>query len=306
MRSLVSVRAVTGAVILAATLSGCTVTDGPVDSSETGSSAATAGTGVEKNRMQWSMPLDTYTIPGKYGYVTHVLVEPCMRENGFAYDRPDVDVTRSSPTMSASERSLFNTETAAQWGYGSAPDPDVDKIRAAQADATTWSPEQHEQFSACTAQAREVLPEDWARIDSTVASIGMSAWTGAKSAPEVVAAAQEWVRCMQPLGFSDLPSSPNSDDGGMPTDAMAATFGWVTDGMEESQTPEQQAEEIRIATFDAECQESSGYADALYEAEWSRQVSIVEDNEDALARLLEEKAAYLARVDEVMREAGLG
>lgn len=252
------------------------------------------------------MPLDPYTVSSQYGYVVHLLIEPCMEEHGFSYDPPKVDISLTSSTESVSGRSLFNVDVAQTWGYGGEAPPNSEAIQTAQAESLTWSPEQNEQFSACISEQREVLPEDWARINNTVSSLANSAWTGAIRAPEVLDAAEEWVACMQPLGFSDLPSSPNDADGGTPTDAMMASFGVVEDGLAETQTPEQQAEEIRIATFDARCQETSGYADALYEAEWSRQVSIVEDNKDALASLLEEKEAYLLLVDQVMREAGLG
>jgi hypothetical protein len=172
-----------------------------------------------------------------------------------------------------------------------------------------WSAEQQDQFQECLASAREQFPAQ--RINNVVAGLSFSAWTGAKNDPAVREAAERWVQCMQPLGFSDLPDGPNADGGGTPTPSMMEAYTGVPynatfDGAAPEQTAQQKAEEIRIATFDAECQESTGYAQALYDAEWDRQVSVVRENEETLTSLLDEKAAYEEKADRILREAGLG
>ncbi|MCO7274760.1 MULTISPECIES: hypothetical protein [Cellulosimicrobium] len=253
------------------------------------------------------MPLDAYRVDNALGDAAEgVLVEACMRDEGFDYQRPQVDVSVRSESMSLGGRRLFNVETAARWGYSGAPDPNAAIIRAASEESMSWSPEQDEQFWACVDEAREELPTEGMRINNALAGLGASAWNGAALDPAVVAAAEKWVTCMQPLGVTDLPSSPNGEDGGTPTETMSASFGEIADGMENERTPEQKAEEIRLATFDAECQESSGYAQALYDAEWERQTTVVAENEDALATLLEEKNAFEKQSREILDGAGVG
>ncbi|TKR26758.1 hypothetical protein FA014_04020 [Cellulomonas hominis] len=289
------------AVLVAAGLTGCSAS-GP-------DAAHEPSVLVEKNRLMWVMPLDAYMVAEQLDTAVDVFIEPCMQERGFAYRRPPVDVTKRSETVSVSGRNLFNVEVARQWGYGGAPDPNADVLRADAAESVHWSAEQTDRYEDCLGRAREQFPAQ--RINNVVTSLSFSAWSGAKNAPEVLDAAERWVQCMQPLGFSDLPDGPNADGGGTPTPAMTEAYTGVPynatfDGAAPEQTAEQKAEEIRIATFDAECQESTGYAQALYDAEWDRQVSVVRENEDTLTRLLDEKAAYEEKADRVLREAGSG
>ncbi len=261
----------------------------------------------EKNRMRWALPLDVYWVDDTLGSAAeNVLAEACMRDNGYDYRRPQVDVSVRSETEQPFGRHLFNVETAARWGYGGAPDPNAAVLRAASEEAMSWPAEQGEQFFACLDEARKELPPEAMRIDNTLSGMGITSGFDAVRDPAVVAAAEQWVTCMQPLGFTDLPSSPHGEDGGMPTMSMAASFGEIYDGKTNEQTPAQEAEEIRLATFDAECRESSGYAQALYDAEWERQLTVVAENEDALATLLEEKAAYEEQAREILDGAGVG
>lgn len=273
---------------------------------------STGGSGISaepsiatgKNRMTWAMPLDAYMVDPQLDYAVDVLVEPCMQDRGFAYRRPAVDVTERSETVTVSGRNLFNVDVAREWGYSGAPDPNDEVLRAASTEALGWSQEQQDQYDSCLEEARAVFPAQ--SINNDVAGLSLSSWSGANREPEVLDAAARWVTCMRPLGFTDLPESPNSESGGTPTLSMSEAYGEVADGVSNVQTAEQRAEEIRIATFDAECQESSGYAQALYEAEWVRQVGIVRDNEEALTALLDEKAAYEEDAEAIFRGAGLG
>lgn len=257
----------------------------------------------EKNRMLWVMPLDAYRVDPQLAYAVDVLVEPCMQENGFTFQRPAVDVTKRSETVTASGRELFNVDVAATWGYGGAPDPNGDVLRAAEAQAMTWPQEEQDQYDECLRRAREELPPE--TVNNAVAGLSLPTWDDAAEDPDVVEAAGRWVQCMQPLGFTDLPDSPDDASGGMPTQSMADAFGELADGHVNVQTPAQEAEEIRLATFDAECRESSGYAQARYDAEWEAQVRVVQENEETLEGLLDQKAAYEKKVDAIFREAGL-
>ncbi|MCR1983147.1 hypothetical protein NSA53_12965 [Cellulosimicrobium cellulans] len=252
------------------------------------------------------MPLDAYRVDESLFHAEHVLVEACMRGSGFDYRRPPIDIAARSESLSIGGRNLFNVVVAAKWGYSGAPDPNGEIIRAAEAAATAWTPEEDAQYLTCLDGAREEFPPSGMRINNALSGFGLSAWTGAVMEPKVVAAAERWVGCVRSLGFTDLPSSPYSEDGGMPTESMADAYGEIADGRMNEQTPEQEAEEIRLATFDAECRESSGYAQALYDAEWDRQMTVVEENEDALATLLEEKTAFEKQAREILDGAGVG
>jgi hypothetical protein len=282
------------AALIATIVTGCSA---PVSQQ-----ATAGGVSLDKNRMQWVMPLDAYMVEENLSYAVDVLVEPCMQENGFDYQRPPVDAAVKSETTTVSGRNLFNVDVAKRWGYSGAPDPNADVLRTAEIEAREWPLEKADQYSACLEQARKDFPQQ--EINNYVAGLSISSWNGAKKDPEVVAAAEKWVQCMQPLGFTDLPDSPNSESGGTPTPSMLVAFGEVTDGLVNAKTPEQQAEEVRVATFDAQCQDSSGYAQTLYDAEWERQARVVEENEDALTKLLDEKAAYEKRAEEILNGAG--
>ncbi len=272
-----------------------------------GQAEASGPVGGEKNRLRWALPLDAYWVDDVLGNAAEaVLVEECMRDNGFDYGRPLVDVSVRSETALAAGRQLFNVETATQWGYSGAPDPNADITRAASEESMSWSAEQDEQYWACLDEAREELPTESTRINNTLASFANAPWSGSVRDPAVLAAAEKWVACVQPLGFTDIPSSPFSEDGPMPTLSMRASYGAIVDGRVNEQTPEQEAEEIRLATFDAECRESSGYAQALYDAEWERQLTVVAENEDALATLLEDKTAFEEQAREILDGAGVG
>ncbi|MFF2267795.1 hypothetical protein ACFVTZ_05995 [Cellulosimicrobium cellulans] len=253
-----------------------------------------------KDRARWVMPLDPYRVDENLFHAEQVLIERCMQGKGFDYHRPPVDVTATSETVTVGGRNLFDVEIAREWGYSGAPSPHAEILQAAEEASFSWPPEKNEQYSACMDEARQEFPQEGVLVNNTLAGFSLSPWNGAVMDPAVVAAAEKWAECMRPLGFSDLPASPNELDGGTPTPMMAAAYGEVADGRVSERSPEQKAEEIRLATFDAECRESSGYAQALYDAEWERQARVLEENKEAMMTLLEEKTAYEQRAREIL------
>ena len=94
-------------------------------------------------------------------------------------------------------------------------------------------------------------------------ALEQAAYDAALQDPAVLKAGKRWHECMRPQGVADLPPDPR----GMPSPSVTKRFALdvIT---EESilQGPKVSAEEIALATADAECQESSGYAQKLYDA----------------------------------------
>lgn len=252
---------------------------------------------------RWKMPLDEFRVDDAYTNALAVLAEPCMRSAGYDHSRPAIDVRARSASVSEAGRVLFDVEVAEKWGYGGAPDPNSKALEIAEAEAASWSEAQSEAYSRCLDQAHERLeiPDN----NNFLSGLALSAWNGATRDPAVLSAAEAWRECMAPLGIPDLPVSPVSGEG-LPTSSMAATFGLVVDGRSnEERTRSQRAEEIKVAVFDAECRDTTGFSEALYQAEWMRQTSLVAENGPALAALKSAKIEYESRAIGVFREAGL-
>jgi hypothetical protein len=60
-------------------------------------------------------------------------------------------------------------------------------------------------------------------------------------------------------------------------------------------------EEIRAATQDARCRESSGYAEGSYQAEVDAQVTLMSQNQPALERVLANTAAANGVIQDLIR-----
>jgi hypothetical protein len=60
--------------------------------------------------------------------------------------------------------------------------------------------------------------------------------------------------------------------------------------------------EVRVASADATCRDSSGYAAALYQSEWELQAQAVADNADQLERYRVQADELLATADAMLEE----
>ncbi|MFJ3427415.1 hypothetical protein [Leifsonia aquatica] len=103
----------------------------------------------------------------------------------------------------------------------------------------------------------------------------------AQEAKPVREAAAKWRKCMEPEGISDLPQSPQQ----MPPKSLRDTFGLggATDGPIRD-AGSATAEEIRLASVDAKCAETSGFHQRLYDAVWDETSKLFRENFDALER----------------------
>jgi hypothetical protein len=244
-----------------------------------------------QNQARWVQPLDQYTPADTIAadYAENLLMQPCMEKRGFDWNVPWRDVAAGpSETSSDAGRKLFTVEIARRYGYRSGPNPDSGIDAWLQFMEQELSDAKVAAIDECIAEARETLPllpgETQLAMDLTSA-----AFNGALEDPDVADAARAWHECMADSGIPDLPDEPI----GIPSDYMVKTF-----GLDQQQTAS--AEEIRVATLDAACRESSGYASTFYQEEWSRQVTLLADNADALERLEEVIAANRVAVYDVI------
>lgn len=152
------------------------------------------------------------------------------------------------------------------------------------------------------ARARRRLP----RLEQELApSLAGAAYDAAKADEQTTGSAKRWRTCMEPYGISDLPEAPHE----MPSRSMEERFGLMGSGARVPTSTSQGSaspEEIRVATGDAKCRQSSGYAKALYEAEVSQQSELIASNRDALERARAANARHAKRVRSVIASSGGG
>lgn len=287
-----------GLAVLVA-VSGCSGTSDDLDVSSVGLPAQDVD--------HWLMPVDAY-IPQSdmtVSYAENVLIGECMEAAGYAWEVPVYDIHAPlAATRNAARRTLFSSEIAATWGYLSAPDTQENAAAQAEFEARPLPDGSEDTFEHCRDQVRaDDLPLASGEAMNFAAALGIAADEAARLDPDVLDAAGAWRTCMTPLGISDLPDSPAE----MPTVTLTQTFGRGSGEADvdlSDLTPS--AYEIEVATADAACRESSGWTQARYEAEWTRQVTAVEQNADALERIRAENDEVAARARAVLAARGLG
>jgi hypothetical protein len=251
-----------------------------------------------KNIDQWVMPLDAYAVGSAtlFDYAENILVQPCMEEAGFAFDSPWVDLDADPPvTSTAAGRRIFDTEIAAQWGYHDAPSNQPNAAELAAANTEPLSDAAQAQFLSCLDSAREQVPLPSAQ-DQLAASLASAAWDATLADSSVLEAAERWRACMAPVGVSDLPDLPFD----MPSASLSAEFGLDGDGV----TTSPGARELEVAAADASCRESSGFRQTVYDLEWEKEASALQENADTLTRAQEHNDARRAAALKVVNEAG--
>lgn len=235
-----------------------------------------------QNRSQWLMPTDAY-LPGEAAmeatdYAEMLLDSACMGEAGYPDPVPFKDVSTSwqSDTWNSVGMRLFNEKIAANYGYhldpresGGNPDAWQKFLHGDLSDAASAA------LAACRAQPPVKIP-DADGFHNRLSGLRVDAEEKAQHDGEVQAAVGRWHECMKPLGIPDLTQSPNE----MPSDSQRASFG-LNDG---SLVAPPSAEEVRQASFDAACRESSGWSEAYYQASWNEDVKVLRDNLDTFER----------------------
>lgn len=251
---------------------------------------------VHRDAATWAMPLDGYVTPASdlMDQAEDLGQESCLADAGVVWDVPHRDPdalivlsgTRNAPARGNASPSLASTRpldasTAADRGYHGASTAGLNEAAwkrwAFDPARNTVNPDV---FATCLSQARSRLGTRPAEggtqqaASSTALRLTYVAAVEARSDARVVQAAGRWRQCMTKGGVHGVAGAPS----GMPTRALRDRFGAVIAG-----TPVSDVEKS-VATRDVDCQESSGYRGALYDAEWNRLGHVTASDAATLSR----------------------
>ncbi|WP_166878038.1 hypothetical protein [Salinibacterium sp. ZJ450] len=240
-----------------------------------------------KDRANWVMPLDEYLFPSTdtiYSYALNLLVSECMQEAGFQWP---IMPESLDDTDYKSPMSMRTLEAAQTWGYHTVPSAErtarienftrMNTLAQSQPGFdTVFTPcledvqAEHPVFGGATRSSQPASSSYWQTVED-------AATTG-----PVKAAADAWRDCLDEAGYGGAPDSPLD---GMPTDEMRAQLGipGYAPGVDGPPEPPLTQVEIALATADVRCRESSGWAQAQYDAQWDRQVEFIQANADRLS-----------------------
>ena len=274
---------------------------------DTSDAGAGSGAGVVvKDRASWSLPIDPYFSVDFSDYQMEAkkwLMRECMAEGGWNYRVANDASAPLAETMSASGARLFTPELAAKYGYRRAPDPRhplEDEIEAKGGLNSDQPQGFFDRQEVCFDQVREELkqagaPEERSETEQAVSG-GYNVLFRDAITDEVHQAATRWRECMAPLGIVDLPEEPwTAGSMRLPPSLMSA-WGWTSSFGKPS------ADEIRIAVHDANCRETSGWSEALYESQWDLAEKFVEDNKPALGALLQQHNEYIKKYQQIIAD----
>lgn len=253
----------------------------------------------EKDVDAWTMPLDRYVPVGETSssYALLLVAQQCMVAAGhddFVVPWRDVAAgdRAGELSMNGSLRlRAFDLATAETRGYHALSVIDAGAAAWSEFSSQPWTAERSARFDTCVQRARGTVPslDDYSNRTQSLVRLNNAAFEGARDDPTVTATWDDWRGCMQDARVGDVASDPS----GMPTLEMADRF----ETLDSSTSPTD--DEIEIATADARCRESSGYRDALYEAEWQRQLTVPHDDGELLSGI--DTAALTADNAEIRR-----
>jgi hypothetical protein len=243
----------------------------------------------EKNLEAWVLPLDQYTVTdtvlSEGQYAENLLIQPCMEKAGFSWNVPARDpAAGQGPSWNAAGRRLFTADLAKKWGYHLAPAITSIAESTFATEANHIDAQEQAVFNDCLAEARKKLPSTMPFLNAA-SGLGVAGSADAANEPEVRSAAGKWRACMLPLGISDLPTSPQE----MPSASLASEFGLAGQDQPESVPT---AREREVAVADLNCRTTSGYRQLSYDAEWERQLPVLQKNADELNRIASAIADY--------------
>jgi len=234
-----------------------------------------------KDRAAWTLPLTQY-LPHNWepaDYASTLLAADCMAKAGYSWKPPVETIDPpGGESWNVGGRKLFNPELAEKYGYGNSPMtvvPEQETAAQRRFDESSVSIGQAgaDQLGACLHQGRKQL--GWVADPTSYAQdLSLAARPSRADEAAVKAASKRWRACMRSAAVPDLPSDPNE----MPSPSVDSSSG--IDVIDRTAS----AHERQVAVQDAKCQESSGWAEAEYRAEWNAEVPLFQENADRLER----------------------
>lgn len=263
------------AAAIAASLAGCAASD-TGDESKTDISAYLP----KQNIARWVMPLDQYMVTRvqsqRESYATTLLTQECLNQKGYVHEVPAMSFVDDPDDRGI--RDVFTPDVVSKYGYHS---PSLLRPQDRAWQAYTGRAMSDEEAAAVDGCIHSLLDAGFVRYENQVlnfaSGLAQSAYTGALQDPKVKKVAKAWQECMAPKGVADLPDDPS----GMPSTSLSTRFG-LSHVPEAGTALTVTQDEIALAVFDAQCRKSSGYEQARYNAEWSRQVTLMSENITAL------------------------
>lgn len=222
----------------------------------------------ERDTSAWTMPLDAYLPIGTIqdNYAENLLNARCLAASGFEWPVPWRDAAAADNALGeATVARPLTPDVAASRGYHVANEIDEgrsDWVAFAFLDEQPNAALQAA-LDACIVAGREehpLLSGQAMQAADVAVKLANAAYRGAVGDSAVRDTVGAWRACMAPADIPDL-TSPDR----MPTTTMFQEF---RTGIPTAHPSEREAS---IASLDLACQDSSGYRDALYRAEWERQ-----------------------------------
>jgi hypothetical protein len=205
---------------------------------------------------------------------------------------------------------LFNVEIAQKYGYRMAPDPGyrpswegVDLHGGGYYDN---KPEAFKnQWHNCQDEVQLELSGPRPTAEVPVGETGdipiesqLNRFTVDTSSPQLQEAAAQWRTCMAPQGIADLPQEPWA------TEIRREMPESLQTRLNFQLTGQPSADEIAVATADAQCRESSGWTSLLYEATWNQQAAFIAAHKAEIDTVVANNDAEAERMRGIIREAG--
>ncbi|MGZ0712567.1 hypothetical protein ACWPKO_29940 (plasmid) [Coraliomargarita sp. W4R53] len=258
-----------------------------------------------KNRDAWAMPLDSmrFRADNTVNYAENLAIAPCLSKSGYEWPVPWQDASElASPSLSPVGGWLFTPETAAVSGYHLATKQTESTklwdVFVKSVERFSSNSEFDAMYSSCLADVRKSMPMPSVEDQLFVADLVAHSADAALLEESVSAAATRWRTCMETAQISDVSSHPSD----MPSQQLRKKFD-LLDGPAPA-VQEVTPLEIRVATADAKCAETSGYSQALYNAQWKLQEEMLAQETDRLVWIYDQVTEQrLAALDIIGRLA---
>ncbi|MBP1240372.1 hypothetical protein ABID92_002070 [Frigoribacterium sp. PvP120] len=245
-------------------------------------------TTATQDRSSWVMPLDQYIGVGdiRVGYAQELMIEKCRTDEGGDGSRvPWRDVDAATTAAERQPTRAFDLDQAEARGYHVPPTDDPGEAAWREFVLRPVSAAESAARDRCVDKLYSEHPEllsgylgtGTGTVGDIATRLSDAAFRDARDDDAVLDTVPAWLECLQPVAAAgwELPPTP----AGMPTDAMAGAF-----ASSDPTTPVTEAE-LDVATADAACRESSGYLDALYDAEWEHQLTVPHDYGERLSQV---------------------